>query len=97
MRASKKWFDNGSRGERTTEVTFSASATVMNNGEIYQADITLSRANQNENRAGMHETERLRILMDLPECRRLVAALQFQIDQLEYYARNAAWPPLNRK
>lgn len=95
MRASSRWYDNGSRGVKESEVTFSTAASVQQNGQFYIASLRLTRENQNEKRADMHETESLVVEMDLVEARRVRDALNAQIETLEYYSKNGTWPNIN--
>ena len=95
MKVSKRWFDNGSHTVPKLPVDFSTNCAVHNNGEQYTVTITLNRQNQNEKRAGLHDTEHLRVEMNLEEARRFAKIISEKIETLEYYSKNACWPSIN--
>jgi hypothetical protein len=96
MKASKRWYDGGSHTLPMLDVNYSTGASVVNNGSQYLVGIHLSRDNQNDKRAGQYSNEHLKIEITLEESRRLVKILSEHIATLEYYAKNAQWPPIGR-
>lgn len=97
MRASKRWYDNGSKRVPLIEcfpVSMGASITQS----AYIVTVNIQRESLNDKRKSLHETERMQLTVTLPEAREMVKLLQQQIYMLEYYSTNAPtnaqWPKL---